>query len=382
MRTYARDGCEFELLQSYRDAYPRPTLGQWFLDDLERIEHVRSGVPPWFANLLPEGPLRDLVANRAGVHPSRALYLLTLLGEDLPGAIRIRGETPPDASRAPIGDDLIAETGPWKFSLAGMQLKFSAQRQGRGLTIPVNGVGGDWILKLPDIRYPQVPRNELATMRWASLSGIEVPEHRLIPNADIQGLPAMLRDQPETDAFAIRRFDRPTADRRVHMEDFAQVLNLPPSKKYGHCNYETLASLVLNIAGAPDVAQFLRRLIFVIASGNGDAHLKNWSLIYPDRVQARLSPAYDLISTLCYMGEDRLALNLGGTKDWYTVERRIFARLADRIGGDPRVVLDVIDSALEDIIAAWHQIERDKTYPVEMARSIAEHLRRLPLLAG
>ena len=43
-----RDGCEFQLLSSYKDAYPRPTLGQYFLDDLDKVERVRSGVPPWF----------------------------------------------------------------------------------------------------------------------------------------------------------------------------------------------------------------------------------------------------------------------------------------------------------------------------------------------
>jgi serine/threonine-protein kinase HipA len=73
LRTDARDGCEFSLLRSYRDARPRPTLGQYFLDDLERVDQVRSGVPPWFANLLPEGALRELIAEQADVHPAREL---------------------------------------------------------------------------------------------------------------------------------------------------------------------------------------------------------------------------------------------------------------------------------------------------------------------
>lgn len=91
LRTTAGDGCEFELLESYKDASPRPTLGQTFLDDLDSVHHVRGGVPPWFANLLPEGALLDRIADKAGVHHSRKLHLLALLGEDLPGAVRVSG---------------------------------------------------------------------------------------------------------------------------------------------------------------------------------------------------------------------------------------------------------------------------------------------------
>jgi len=60
------DGADFRLFDSYKAAYPRPVLGQVFLDDLERIHHVRGRTPPWFSNLLPEGMLRDLVARQAG----------------------------------------------------------------------------------------------------------------------------------------------------------------------------------------------------------------------------------------------------------------------------------------------------------------------------
>ncbi|MGO4841861.1 HipA domain-containing protein, partial [Rhizobiaceae sp. 2RAB30] len=50
--------------------------------------------------------------------------------------------------------------------------------------------------------------------------------------------------------------------------------------------------------------------------GNGDMHLKNWSLIYPDRRSATLSPAYDLVSTIPYIeGEDTAALNFSRTKN-------------------------------------------------------------------
>jgi serine/threonine-protein kinase HipA len=380
LRTDARDGCEFELLRSYRDLYPRPVLGQWFEDDPARLHYVRSGLPPWFSNLLPEGPLRALIAQQADVHPSREFQLLARLGEDLPGAVRVRGDAASDAVEAGTATEPADDDAVLKFSLAGVQLKFSARRHERGLTIPVNGRGGDWIVKLPDQRFGQVPRNELATMRWAALSGIEVPEHALIPIAQIDGLPPSVRDLPEADAFMLRRFDRPRPGERIHMEDFAQVLGLPPGDKYKHCNYETLANLVLNIAGPEALDAFLRRLVFVIACGNGDAHLKNWSLIYPDRVQAQLSPAYDLVSTLAYMPGDGLALNLSKTKDWYALSGDAFKRLAERLDYSSEAVLASVDAAVAAVMETWGQVERENDYPREVSRAIAGHLRRLPLV--
>lgn len=76
----------------------------------------------------------------------------------------------------------------WSFSLAGVALKFSMLAQGDRLTIPAFGEGGDWIVKLPDSRYPEVPRNELAMMTLAKAVGIDVPEVRLVHRDLVESL--------------------------------------------------------------------------------------------------------------------------------------------------------------------------------------------------
>src|SRR6266568_55748 len=86
---HQREAVVFRPGEDYVALPDRPVLGQVFEDDLRKEHRVRSGVPSWFANLLPEGPLRTLVAGAAGVHPSRDFYLLAHLGEDLPGAVRV-----------------------------------------------------------------------------------------------------------------------------------------------------------------------------------------------------------------------------------------------------------------------------------------------------
>lgn len=374
--------CEFRLLPSYRQAYPRPVLGQRFLDDLEGVWHTRARVPSWFSNLLPEGQLREWIARRAGVHVDREFFLLRHLGEDLPGAVRILPEDVivDDLFGTTSGQTVVHGDDVWHFSLAGVQLKFSANRQDKGLTIPVHGQNGDWLVKLPDARFSAVPENEHATMRWAALSGIDVPETALIDINAIAGLPDdVVKTLREPLAYVVRRFDRPEGQARVHMEDFAQLLDLFPEQKYEKFNYETIARIVLTLTGESGLRQFLRRLVFVVASGNGDAHHKNWSLIYPDGVTAKLSPAYDLVSTIAYQPNDQLALNLARSKAWSDVTQESFVRLARKLEIDAGVVTSEVKHAIADVRAAWQANRADLGYSGTIQQKIDQHLGSLPL---
>lgn len=379
----AGDGCDFRLLESYKRAYPQPVLGQIFLDDPDQVRSVRAGVPPWFSNLLPEGLLRSLIAKQARVAETREFFLLRHLGEDLPGAVRIvRDETD--------GEPLEDETEPaeragrgggdaWHFSLAGVQLKFSARRSEKGLTIPVAGRGGDWIVKLPDARYPNVPQTEYATMRWAEAGGVDIPEIDLVAIADVAGLPSSYADYVESHALAIRRFDRPPSGARVHMEDFAQILDLFPHEKYDKYNYGTLAKLINALQMTGDMDQYIRRLVFMVASGNGDMHHKNWSLIYPDSLNAALSPAYDLVSTIRFNPKDELALNLGGSKKWEDVTEETFKRMARKAGIDEGLMMSWVDQARTAVMDAWRRGKADFGYDAQGLEILERHMARVPL---
>lgn len=375
--------CEFHLHESYRALYPHPVLGQQFEDDLFKRHRARSRLPRWFSNLLPEGALRQLVEQHAG---HREFELLVRLGQDLPGAVRIEENL--DAGVAVEGGDatdesalvLPADDGVWHFSLAGVQLKFSASRVDRGMTIPVSGQGGDWILKLPDPRYPNVPANEYATMRWAAASGIDIPEIDLLDLNQVRGLPRECIPIHESQAFAIRRFDRPVAGQRVHMEDFAQILDLFPEQKYSQFNYETVARLTLKLAGDAELKNLVKRLVFMLASGNGDAHHKNWTLLYSDGVHAKLSPAYDQVSTIQYMPNDALALNLGGSKQWADQRVETFQRLARKIEFNERQMLDWTHDAVATVRDAWRTSAADLGYDHAARVRIENHMNGIPLL--
>lgn len=373
------EGSSFRLSDDYIELGERPILGQVFEDDLDREHRAAQGVPAWFANLLPEGPLRRLIAERAGVSEQRAFFLLGTVGLDLPGAVVVEAEGSPLEVPEDVDPEHADEgSGPMKFSLAGVQLKFSAFRHDRGLTIPVQGFGGDWIVKLPDQRFEGVPENEWSMLEWARLAGLDVPATELVPVERIDGLPQAVRDRGGR-ALAVTRFDR-EPEGRIHTEDFNQVLNQRPGAKYEGANYETIARILLSLDRRADVDEFIRRLVFNLVIGNGDAHLKNWSLIYRDRVRPELAPGYDFVSTAAFMPDDRLGLNIGGTKDFNRVTRETFERFASRVTLQPDAVLDVVGETVDRVLTVWRDAADE--WPLERSQRsfLDDRLTRLPLI--
>lgn len=309
----------FAFNDSYVADENRPTLSLSFKDDmgglLTRIAPTQRVIPPFFSNLLPEGPLRKYLAERASVNQQREFFLLWALGQDLPGALSIHpaeGEAmPPEAA------DAIAANGSnaLRFSLAGVQLKFSAYKnvgKAGGLTIPAEGVGGSWIVKLPSQQFAGVPENEFSMMTIASKIGMDVPEIRLLELGEIANIPEGIGEL-RGKALAIKRFDR-TENGPVHIEDFAQVFGVFPDDKYKKRNYRSIAEVLAIETTDADVAEYFRRLVFSTLIGNADMHLKNWSLIYPDGRTPMLAPAYDLLSTIPYIKDDSAALNYARTR--------------------------------------------------------------------
>ncbi len=134
--------------------------------------------------------------------------------------------------------------GALRFSLAGVQLKFSAVMESSGgLTIPAQGIGGSWIVKLPSLQFAAVAENEFVMLELARSIGIRVPRIQLVPVRSIEGLPAEAASLAGN-ALAVERFDRGPGGQRIHMEDFAQVYGVFPEGKYKGVSYANIASVL------------------------------------------------------------------------------------------------------------------------------------------
>lgn len=335
---------KFTFGDDYLTSSSRQVLGLPFEESLGAAWRGVNRLPPWFSNLLPEGQLRQLLGTGLRLPASNATNvateaaLISAVGQDLPGAVTIAPmEQAEELRTRPLAADLTvpeAQSDPnlFKFSVAGVGVKFSMSRAGEQFVGPAAGLGDRWLLKLPDKSFPHLPFNEFAMMSLARAVGIEVPRIEIVHRDQVLGIPDFVWVGEEF-AFAIQRFDRLVSG-KVHMEDLAQVRSLYPEDKYLG-NYETVAALVYRQEDEDSLTEFVRRLAFVVAIGNDDAHLKNWTLIYPDGRRPRLSPAYDMVSGALYPGSGLtrgLALKLGGSRRYDALSIEHFDRLVRKIG--------------------------------------------------
>ncbi len=376
---------------SFKEEYiadaDRPTLSLSFKDSMgdliTNVTPTRTRLPPFFANLLPEGHMREYLAAQAKTNPQREFYLLAALGKDLPGALTVRtiNNGHWDKEKNEPMEELLGlekEKAVLRFSLAGVQLKFSAVWENEGgLTIPVNGVGGSWIVKLPSSIYSGVPENEYVMMELARHLGINVPETALIPIDQIQGMPKNI-GRIANHAFIIKRFDRTPEGDGVHIEDFAQIFGLFPEKKYSSASYRNIAEVIWSEVGEEGISEFIRRLVFNILIGNGDMHLKNWSLIYSDKKNAALAPAYDFVSTIPYLPADELALSFVDSKAFNSINYEQFKRFANKAKLSEALVLDTVRTTVLDFTKLWQSIG-DFSLESGIIAVINNHLKTIPL---
>jgi len=381
----------FSFEQDYIDDPNRQTLSLSFKGRsgglVTSVRPVARKAPPYFSNLLPEGHLRTYLAQQAGVKPEREFFLLAMLGADLSGAVTVvpltsgGEEIHPPEEHEPQGDGK-EEDAILRFSLAGVQLKFSAVMEAfGGLTIPAHGIGGSWIVKLPSAQFRAVPENEYVMLQLARAAGMTVPEVRLVPVAEIQGLPPAVRNIGGN-ALAVKRFDRGPEGQRIHVEDFAQVFGLFPDDKYGHRSFANIATVLWAETGEKSTYEFMRRLAYSILIGNGDMHLKNWSLLYPDGRTPELSPAYDFVATFPYIPNDRLALNFGGGNSLNEIPLSQVRRLADQAGLPLTPIARVVQETVERTRDEWRRLEEKELLPADLRKAIGEHIEAVRIVEG
>ncbi len=214
-----------------------------------------------------------------------------------------------DLDQAKLQTLALAMAG--RATLTGVQRKISLGISvGRGAALHVVGEGGSFILKPQASGFPNVPENEHLTMRMAEAFGIET------------ALCALVRMEDGSFAYLVRRFDRTLDGKKRRQEDFCQLAGLVSRQKYSG-SAELCVRIVRRYAAEPlvQLLELYRRLIFIWWTGNGDMHLKNFSILIREDGVPRLSPAYDMLSTRLFLPKDDLALSIGGKRDRFTQKK-------------------------------------------------------------
>ena len=287
------------------------------------------GLAPIFEMNLPEGVLRERLrlafAKATGTFDD--FNLLGIVGRSQVGRIRYTGrdeqlkEDVPFQSveeilaRARDGDLLryLIERFAVFSGISGVQPKilvrdgkaFAEHRKNARLSQSYQGA--THIVKFWEPNeYPELAANEYFCLRIAERCDLEVPRFQLA-----QGGAALVID----------RFDLRADGTYRGFEDFC-VLNAKRTDQKYNGSYETsILKRFEQFANSPHVHADLERLFALIALNcalrNGDAHLKNFGIVYDDVLgEARLAPVYDLVTTTVYLPKDSMALTLSGSTRW------------------------------------------------------------------
>jgi serine/threonine-protein kinase HipA len=197
---------------------------------------------------------------------------------------------------------------------------------------------GGYIVKSWGADYPQLAANEFFCMTAAKRAGLPVPEFHLAENGGL---------------FVMKRFDVATDGSQMGFEDMCCLQALGTNQKYGS-TYERVAKsirdFVSNEFRLQAREQFFASLVLSSIVKNGDAHLKNFGVLY-DRPGAavRLAPVYDVVTTVAYIPKDVPALSLAGTKKWWSwkmLEQFALAHLA-LTSGKARQIKDEVAEAVD-----------------------------------
>jgi serine/threonine-protein kinase HipA len=378
----------FSFEDSYRETGGFPVLSLSFRAATGGLRKdpkpVARALPAFFANLLPEDKLREAMEkHHAGsVRAGNDFDLLVALGSDLPGAVRVM---PSDRAIAPL-DNLPAPKPKARFSLAGVQMKLSVIKntgKGGGLTLPLGDDQGSYIAKFPSTSFPGVSENEYANLALAEAIGMEVPERELVEQSEFEGIPKEFETLSDGKVLLVKRFDRGADGERIHIEDFAQVFGVYPSRKYEGAAYHDIAA-ALNVAVSSTAAlEFVRRLALTAITGNGDMHLKNWSLIYREGGdKPQLAPVYDVLSTVPYIPADAMALSLAGERPFKALNVQRWKGFSNRARLPEAAVLKAVADTVERVNELWWSLPERTVVPTAVLERIDTHVRLMtPILS-
>lgn len=337
-------GVKFEYTPEYLES-ALPQIAHSLPKIIEPQIGSAGGVPPFFAGLLPEGRRLHVLQRAIKTSADDELTLLLAIGEDVVG----------DAKVVPHGDkpnlikplvevrksfqeikfsDLVGEFAEIeRVGIPGVQDKVSAKQ----IWLPASRAGSQYILKLPSIEHPFVIENEYYFLEVARKALKNVVRSELVH--DSEGKSGLL----------VTRFDR-TLDEfgnpiSLAVEDACQVLNRWPADKY-NVTSESIIAEVSKVCSSQKLAkrELYKQFCFAWLTGNGDLHAKNISILSTKDGEWKISPAYDLPSTVFY-GDRTLALTLGGKKSVHS--RKSLIDFGIVIGISEKLATKVLDEILK-----------------------------------
>lgn len=283
-------------------------------------------------------------------------------------------------------DDQSALKPKARFLLAGVQMKLSVIKntgKGGGLTIPLGDEQGSYIAKFPSMSFPGVSENEYANLALTEAIGKDVPERKLAEQSEFEGIPEEFKRRSDGKVLLVKRFDRGADGQRIHIADLAQVFGIYPSRKYEGAAYHDIAAALGVAVSSSAALECVRRLALAAIAGNGDMHLKNWSLIYRgagDR--PALAPVYDGLSSVPYIPTDAMALSLAGERSFKAMDAQRWKTFANRARLPEAAVLKAVTDTAERVNQLWWSLPERDVVPLKVLGRIDAQVQLMTPILG
>ncbi|WIC88494.1 HipA domain-containing protein (plasmid) [Agrobacterium tumefaciens] len=237
--------------------------------------------------------------------------------------------------------------------------------------------------KFPSTSFPSVSENEFANLALAEAIGMDVPERELVEQSQFEGIPEEFETLSDGKVLLVKRFDRVAGGGRIHIEDFAQVFGVYPSRKYEGAAYHDIAVAIGIAVSSAAALEFVRRLALAVLTGNGDMHLKNWSLIYYGKGnKPALAPVYDVLSTVPYIPSDTMALSLAGERPFKALNAQRWKVFAHRARLPEAAVLKAVTETVERVNQSWWSLPERAVLPDRVLERIDAHIKLMSPILG
>lgn len=360
------------------------------------VYRERGQLPPFFAGLLPEGSMRNRLAEtRMHAIDRDDFGILASAGEDLPGAVKIVPANLDNLTLAALAfgviggaerPNVIAPEGAAEgaASLAGLQDKLALVHldDGQRYAIPTKGRLTNIIAKLPKPSDDKQVMNEYTCMKLAAMAGITVARCSPVPMATMADQPVLIEELGAATRFLkVERFDREPVG-AVHMEDACQLLTLMPPQKYaGVPQFVTFLRILnrLSVRGIEDIQELFMRKVVNTLLGNSDAHLKNISVLYRDGFHPELAPAYDIVCVAALPGFRGYPVNTTIDKRQRIETVETYSAIAKAAGISERIAKTAVKKVVASAKDNWPRALREMDVSSEVRNEILHRLKTLPL---
>lgn len=344
--------CVFTYDSSYLIS-PNPKIA--FLLPLREEPFIsENGLHPFFDNLVAEGWFQNAQARALQVNANNRFALLLGFGYDLMGAVSVIDPEPRKHITLDHADDVTIAALLGRASLSGIQPKLLVVKEGHTFRPVRENELSTHIAKLP-----MGSLQDIAEVEYLTTLAIKT----LLPEDSIVELEIGSIASISEKALIIKRFDRTPNGKKIHFEEFNQLLGHASGDSKYDGSYEDMGRFINTTPGCIPVETYriYKRILVCLLLGNTDAHFKNFAMFHTSD-GLRLTPSYDLVSAARYKEYHSIALSIGGAQnlDIGALKAKHLVNMARAFKLNDKTICSVVEDLQQKLPSALAAIAESK----------------------